>query len=61
MNKRIVIYPKDVMLLTGKSERSARMLLSEIKNYVTIFVDDSVYDPVPAYLLRALKIVAAHG
>jgi hypothetical protein len=32
--KRIVIYPKDVMLITGKSERSSRMLLSEIKNYL---------------------------
>ncbi|MCC7533838.1 MAG: hypothetical protein IT246_07860 [Bacteroidia bacterium] len=29
---RICIYPKDIVRLTGKSERSARMLLSEIKN-----------------------------
>ena len=26
-----MIYPKDIMLITGKSERSARMLLSDIK------------------------------
>ncbi|MEO8759642.1 MAG: hypothetical protein ABI388_01495 [Bacteroidia bacterium] len=29
--KRVVIYPKDVMLITGKSERYARKLLSKIK------------------------------
>ena len=34
MNKisgRIVIYPKDVQRLTGKSEKSSRMLLKTIK------------------------------
>jgi len=29
--KRVVIYPKDVMILTGKSERSSRDLLKKIK------------------------------
>lgn len=29
--KRICIYPKDVMLITGKTERHGRMLLERIK------------------------------
>lgn len=29
--KRACIYPKDVMQITGKSERAARKLLSKIK------------------------------
>lgn len=29
--KRVVIYPKDVMLITGKSERYAREILKKIK------------------------------
>lgn len=29
--KRLVIYPKDVAAITGKCERSARLLLSDIK------------------------------
>ena len=29
--KRVCIYPKDVMLLTGKTERHGRMLLDKIK------------------------------
>jgi hypothetical protein len=29
--KRIVIYPKDVQQITGKSERYGRMLLKQIK------------------------------
>jgi hypothetical protein len=29
--KRVCIYPKDVMLLTGKSERYSRNLLLKIK------------------------------
>jgi hypothetical protein len=29
--KKVVIYPKDVMLLTGKSERYCRKLLQKIK------------------------------
>ncbi|WP_333599492.1 hypothetical protein [Flavobacterium sp.] len=31
--KRIVIYPKDVVLLFGKTERQARYLLSNIKAF----------------------------
>lgn len=30
--KRICIYPKDIMRITGKSERYSRTLLSKIKN-----------------------------
>jgi hypothetical protein len=30
--KRICIYPKDIMRVTGKSERYARTLLTKIKN-----------------------------
>jgi hypothetical protein len=30
-NKRICIYPKDIMRITGKSERYSRTLLSKIK------------------------------
>jgi hypothetical protein len=29
--KRVVIYPKDIMLITGKSERYAREILKKIK------------------------------
>ncbi len=29
--KRITIYPKDIMLLTGKSERYSREILKQIK------------------------------
>lgn len=30
-SKRICIYPKDIMLLTGKSERYSRNILTKIK------------------------------
>jgi hypothetical protein len=30
--KRICIYPKDIMRITGKSERYARTLLTKIKS-----------------------------
>ena len=30
--KRICIYPKDIMRITGKSERYSRTLLSKIKS-----------------------------
>lgn len=29
--KRLVIYPKDIATITGKCERSARLLLCDIK------------------------------
>ena len=29
--KRICIYPKDVQILTGKSERSARKIIARLK------------------------------
>ncbi|TNE76670.1 MAG: hypothetical protein EP333_02180 [Bacteroidetes bacterium] len=29
--KRVVIYPKDVAIITGKSERYARLLIQRIK------------------------------
>ncbi len=32
--KRIIIYPKDIMLITGKSERYSRDLLKKIKSYL---------------------------
>lgn len=32
--KRIVIYPKDVMVLTGRSERYGRELIRKIKDYL---------------------------
>lgn len=31
--KRVVIYPKDIVRITGKSERYARRLLTRIKKY----------------------------
>jgi len=31
ITKRICVYPKDIMLLTGRSERYARDLLRKIK------------------------------
>lgn len=30
-NKRIIIYPKDIMLITGKSERYSREIIKKIK------------------------------
>jgi Ca2+-binding EF-hand superfamily protein len=30
--KRIAIYPKDIMIITGKSERYSRELLRSIRN-----------------------------
>ncbi|MGK7392849.1 MAG: hypothetical protein ACNS60_21220 [Candidatus Cyclobacteriaceae bacterium M2_1C_046] len=30
--KRIIIYPKDIQRITGKSERYSRYLLKKIKN-----------------------------
>jgi hypothetical protein len=30
---RIIIYPKDVQLITGKSERYGRLLLERIKSH----------------------------
>jgi hypothetical protein len=31
--KRVVIYPKDIMIITGKSERYSRYLIKRIKNH----------------------------
>ncbi len=31
--KRVIIYPKDIQLLTGKSERYARKLVAQVKKY----------------------------
>lgn len=31
---RVCIYPKDVMRITGKSERAARKLLTKIKQHL---------------------------
>jgi ribosomal silencing factor RsfS len=30
--KKVVIYPKDIMILTGRSERHSRKLLQKIKS-----------------------------
>jgi len=32
--KRIVIHPKDVVIITGKSERYARYLINRIKSHL---------------------------
>ncbi|WP_223034101.1 hypothetical protein [Hanstruepera marina] len=32
-NRRLCIYPKDVQLITGRSERYGRKLLQDIRNY----------------------------
>lgn len=32
--KRVVIYPKDIMIITGKSERYSRYLIQRIKKYL---------------------------
>jgi hypothetical protein len=32
--KRVVIYPKDIMIITGKSERYSRYLLQRIKTHL---------------------------
>lgn len=31
--KRVVIYPKDIMIITGKSERYSRYLIQRIKKH----------------------------
>ena len=32
--KRVVIYPKDIMIITGKSERYSRYLIQRIKKHL---------------------------
>ncbi|TVZ60366.1 hypothetical protein NA63_2919 [Flavobacteriaceae bacterium MAR_2010_105] len=32
--KRICIYPKDIQLITGRSERYGRKLIKDIKDYL---------------------------
>ena len=32
--KRIIIYPKDVAIVTGKSDRYGRMLIANIKKHL---------------------------
>ena len=32
--KRIIIYPKDIQRITGKSERYGRKLISDIKDHL---------------------------
>ena len=32
--KRVVIYPKDIMIITGKSERYSRYLMQRIKKHL---------------------------
>ena len=32
--KRIIIYPKDVAIVTGKSDRYGRMLIANIKQHL---------------------------
>ncbi|WP_043024040.1 hypothetical protein [Fluviicola taffensis] len=32
--KRLVIYPKDIMLITGRSERYSRYLIQRIKKHL---------------------------
>lgn len=32
--KRVVIYPKDIMIITGKSERYSRYLIQRIKTHL---------------------------
>lgn len=32
--KRVVIYPKDIMVITGKSERYSRYLIQRIKKHL---------------------------
>jgi hypothetical protein len=34
VQKRLCIYPKDVQLITGKTERYSRMLLKKIKEHL---------------------------
>ncbi len=37
----------------------AAVALTEIQNYVAIFVDNAIYDPVTSYLMQALKMISA--
>ena len=61
--KRIVIHPKDIMIITGKSERYARYLIKKIKEelnkeshqYVTIKEGATYLGLDPEELLRELN------
>lgn len=61
--KRIVIHPKDIMIITGKSERYARYLIKKIKEelnkeshqYVTIKECATYLGLDPEELLRELN------
>ena len=35
------------------------VVLTEIQNYVAIFVDNAIYDPVTSYLMQALRMISA--
>ncbi|MBK7807057.1 MAG: hypothetical protein WAT37_18655 [Saprospiraceae bacterium] len=42
LQKRIIIYPKDVALITGRNERYARKVLSKVR----IYFEKSSHHPV---------------
>ncbi|REG77519.1 hypothetical protein [Algoriphagus antarcticus] len=63
IKKRIVIYPKDVVQLTGRSERYAQVLMHKVRVYVNkephqyVTVEDfSVFSGIPEEVIRTYLI-----
>ena len=57
--KRVVIYPKDVVYLTGRSERYAQILLHKVRVYVNkephqfvTISDFSLFSGIPEEMIR---------
>ena len=50
--QRLCIYPKDIQRITGKSERSSRRLLAEVKDY---------FDKAPHQLVTAAEFAEYTG
>ena len=53
--KRVVIYPKDIMIITGKSERYSRYLIQRIKNHLKK-EDHQVVQALEAVEVAAVKM-----
>ncbi|MFC5623625.1 hypothetical protein [Algoriphagus winogradskyi] len=61
--KRVVIYPKDVVYLTGRSERYAQILLHKVRVYVNkephqfvTISDFALFSGIPEEMIRNYMI-----
>ena len=61
--KRVVIYPKDVVYLTGRSERYAQILLHKVRVYVNkephqfvTITDFAHFSGIPEEMIRKYMI-----